>query len=323
MATIQRTDAASTIPEDYAKGIIATATEKSAALSLMRHKTMTRKQQRMTVLSAFPIVGFVTGTDTDVGLKATTNMAWADKYLNAEPIAAIVPIAEDLLDDSEYDLWAEIKPALEESIAYTIDAAIFFGTSAPSTWPTAIGPAAVAASNVVVAGTGVDIVADLNNAMGAVEADGFRPSGWWMRVQEEAALRGLRDANRQLLFSPDGPGNTGVASESTAYMGRIWGKKAMSSTLNLAGFQTGSGLYRYITGDFSQAVIGIRSDMKYKVLTEATLYNSDGSVMFALPQQDMVALRVVMRLAWQVPNPITRMNSNSATRYPFAAVTQA
>jgi hypothetical protein len=96
----------------------------------------------------------------------------------------------------------------------------------------------------------------------------------------------------------------------------------MSSTLNLPGFLTGSGLYRYITGDFNQAVIGIRSDLKYKVLTEATLYNPDGSVMFALPQQDMVALRVVMRLAWQVPNPITRMNANNATRYPFAAVTQ-
>ena len=40
--------------------------------------------------------------------------------------------------------------------------------------------------------------------------------------------------------------------------------------------------------------------------------------MFALAQQDMKALRAVIRVAFQVPNPQTRMNANNATRYPFA-----
>lgn len=319
MATITRaSDAGSLIPEDYARGIIKAATEESAAIKLMRHKTMTRKQQRMSVLSAFPIVSFVTGPNTDVGLKATTGMSWANVFLNAEPIAAIVPIAEDLLEDADYPLWDEIKPALEEGVAVAIDGAVFFGAGAPATWPTAIAPAAVAAGNTVTAGTGVDLAADLNNAMAAVEADGFTPSGWWMRVQEKGVLRGLRDANRQFLFNPEGPSNTGLSR--AAFQGRLFNEPAMVSKAGLAGFAGGAGTYRYITGDFDQAVLGIRSDISYKVLTEATLYNPDGSVMFALAQQDMVALRLVMRLGFAVPNPITRANPTGGTRYPFAVV---
>ena len=42
--------------------------------------------------------------------------------------------------------------------------------------------------------------------------------------------------------------------------------------------------------------------------------------MYNLAQQDMVALRAVFRVAWQVPNPINRVNENSSTRYPFSAL---
>lgn len=315
MPSITRgSDASTLIPEDYAHGIWQGVDEKSAARQLFRTKRMTRKQQRMSVLSAFPTASFVTGADTDVGLKPTTNMSWTNVFLNAEPIACIVPIAQDLLDDVDYPLWDEIKPNLEEAVALTLDAAVFFGTNKPSTWPTDVATAATNASNTVTAGTGVDIAADLNNVMGAVEADGFVPSGWWARVAEKAALRGLRDANRQFLFNPSGPANTGVSK--VAFQGNLFNEPMYISAGGLAGFST----YRYISVDADQFVLGIRQDITYKVLTEAVLLNSDGTIMFNLPQQDMVALRLVTRLAFAVPNPITRQNTNNSTRYPAAVL---
>ena len=42
-----------------------------------------------------------------------------------------------------------------------------------------------------------------------------------------------------------------------------------------------------------------------------------------LAQQDMVALRAVMRVGWQLPNPVNNVNTNAATRYPFAALLPA
>jgi hypothetical protein len=90
--------------------------------------------------------------------------------------------------------------------------------------------------------------------------------------------------------------------------------------MGLAGFTPTTGNARYVTGDFEQAMLGIRSDMRFKILTEATLYNPDGSVLIQLAQQDAVALRVVMRVGYQIKNPPTRMNTNDATRSPFAIV---
>lgn len=330
MANIDRPGASSLQVEDYNRGILKNATQMSAAMSLFPRRRMTRKQQRMSVISGKPIAAFVTGPDTDVGLKPTTAMSWANVYMTAEPIAAIVPIAEDVLDDTDYDLWGEIKPELEEAVAAVIDAAVFFGSGAPATWPTAIVPGAIAAGNTVNVGTGVDIAADLNTALGFVEADGFVPDGWFFNLTELATLRGLRDANRQFLFNRAGPSNTGVQNvgpESAdrkrsrmGYQGDIYNLTAYTSALGLSGFNVTSGNARYVTGDFTQGIIGLRSDITYTVLTEATLYNADGSVMFALAQQDMKALRAVIRIGFQVPNPMTRMNQNNATRYPFAIV---
>lgn len=330
MAGIFRSDGSSLIKEDYARGIIKDAIQESAALQLLDKRRMSQKTQRMSVVAAKPTAAFVTGSDTDVGLKATTNMSWADKTMTAEPIAAIVAIPEDLLEDADYDLWAEVKPELTEAVAFVIDSAVFFGSGAPTSWPTAIVPHAIAAGNTVNAGTGVDLAADLNSAMGAVESDGFYPNGWFYDLRERATLRGQRDANRQLLFSPRGPANTGISNagdgitgnrrRSSAGAGMIWDLDAYTSAMGLAGFTPTTGNIRYLTGDFNQAIIGIRSDMRMTVLSEATLYNPDGSVLYALPQQDMKALRIVMRIAYQIKNPPTRLNTNATTRSPFAVV---
>src|SRR5690606_31488635 len=58
------------------------------------------------------------------------------------------------------------------------------------------------------------------------------------------------------------------------------------------------------TGDWSQLVYAMRQDMTWKILTEAVIQDGAGNIIYNLAQQDMVALRAVMRLGWQLPNPI-------------------
>jgi hypothetical protein len=48
------------------------------------------------------------------------------------------------------------------------------------------------------------------------------------------------------------------------------------------------------------------------------IQDGTGAIVYNLAQQDMVALRAVMRLGWQVPNPITRLQTTTADRYPIA-----
>jgi hypothetical protein len=76
-----------------------------------------------------------------------------------------------------------------------------------------------------------------------------------------------------------------------------------------------------IAGDFQQMVYSIRQDLQFDVLTEATIYDpADNSVQYALAQQNMIALRCEMRLGVQLPNPINRMQTTEANRYPFAVI---
>ena len=73
-----------------------------------------------------------------------------------------------------------------------------------------------------------------------------------------------------------------------------------------------------IVGDFNQAVYAIRQDVTYKVLTEAVIQDpSDGSILYNLAQDDMVALRVTMRLGWEIPNPVNALDETDY-RFPFA-----
>ena len=73
--------------------------------------------------------------------------------------------------------------------------------------------------------------------------------------------------------------------------------------------------------DTSQFMLGIRQDMTWKLLDQAVIQDNTGAIIYNLSQQDMVAMRVVMRVGWQVSNAINYQNSNATTRYPAATLT--
>ena len=77
-----------------------------------------------------------------------------------------------------------------------------------------------------------------------------------------------------------------------------------------------------ISGDFNQLVYSIRQDITYKLFTEGVVQNTDGSIAYNLMQNDMVALRAVMRLGWEIPNPINALQPTAASRCPFAILVQ-
>lgn len=308
---IDRSNAAALIPEEVSREIVQGVAETSACLRLFRRlPNMSRKQQRVPVLSALPTAYFVNG---DTGLKQTTEQAWENKYLYAEEIACIVPIPEAVLDDADYDIWAEVRPRIVEAFGVVIDAAILFGTNAPNTWPASILNGATNAGHVVTLGTGGDIYDDImgeDGVISLVEEDGYMVNGHIAAMTMKAKLRGLRDTNGQPIF---------VRSMQDRTRYELDGEP-MEFPANGA-FDVAKALM--FSGDFRQAVYAIRQEITYKVLTEAVIQDNDGTIVYNLAQQDMVALRAVMRMAWQVPNPVTRLQPTEAQRYPFAVLKPA
>jgi HK97 family phage major capsid protein len=304
---ISRADVDAFIPEDVATEVLQAAVQSSAALSLFPHVPMSSKTRRMPVLSALPVAYFVNG---DTGLKQTTEMAWGGKYLEAEEIAVIVPVPEAVIDDADFDLWGQVQPRLAEAVGRTLDAAIFLGTNKPSTWPQAIVPAAIAAGNVYERGTNNaaagGISADVNGLFSVIEDDGFVVSGLVAKGSYKGLLRNARDANGVLLSEVSQGTIYGVPIQYA--MTALWPAPATAEA---------------IAGDFSQGILGIRQDLTYKLLTEAVITDDTGLVIYNLPQQDMVALRVVARYGFQVANAMTWENTNDATRYPWAVMQNA
>ena len=303
---IDRSDAGALIPEEVSNEIIQGVPRVSAALSLFRRVRMSRKQQRLPVLSVLPYAYFVNG---DTGLKQTTEQNWDNKFLTAEELAAIVPIPEAVLDDSEFDIWGEIKPRLEEALGAVIDAAVFFAVNKPDSWPDSIVDLADAAGNTFTRGSIVDqpLDLDINDTMKLIEDDGFDVNGFVARKSIKGALRGLRTSDGGLLFQPTLQAKTPDT---------LYGEPIVYSQ-NGAWDADQADL---IAGDTMQAILAIRQDITYKLLTEAVITNQAGEIIYNLAQQDMVALRVVMRVGYQVPNPINRMQPTEGDRSPFAVL---
>lgn len=77
------------------------------------------------------------------GLKSTHQMEWTNVYIHAEPLAIILPIGEDVLEDSQYPIWDEIRPRIVEAFGIAIDNAVIWGQGRPTSWPSGIVPTAI------------------------------------------------------------------------------------------------------------------------------------------------------------------------------------
>lgn len=305
---ISRTDAAALIPEDVSNRLLQGIVNESAVLDMFTRVTMSTNQQRMPVLAALPTAYFVNG---DSGLKQTTEVNWDNKYLDAEELAAIVPIPEAVLDDTDFDVWGNIRPLLEQAIARAFDAAVFFGSNAPASWPTDVAAAAAAAGNSVARGTNSTganggIAADISDLFETLEADGFDANGVVAHTRWKGLTRNARDADGVRLseISPDDWYGVGVMYP----MRGLW---PAAATGNAEAFVM----------ERNNFIAAVRQDFTYKLLDQAVITDNTGAIIYNLAQQDMVALRIVFRGAWQVANLINYDQTTEADRYPAGVMT--
>lgn len=293
--SIVRADVDTLIDTQVSSEIFEGVIKESKVMSMFRKlPNMTSDKTKLKVLDALPIAYFVDESKNN-GRKNLTKMAWDKVYLTAEELAVIVPIKENLLNDTSIDLWAEIKPRIVEAFSKKIDAAVLFGTDAPTSWGAGVVPTIIAKSKEITE-TG-NLYADIDKTMSAVEESGYNVTGLLGGVNLKSKFRMMTDTTGQPLA------NTEIGSLSRNFVDNgSWDKT--KSTL--------------IAGDFNQAVYAIRQDVTYKVLDQAVIQDpSTGDILYNLAQEDMVALRVTMRLGYAIPNPVNSLDETE-TRYPFA-----
>lgn len=296
---ISRSNAETLIDEQVSKEIIEGAIKSSKAMSMFRRlPNMTSNKTKMRVLDALPLV-YWQGSDT--ARKQLTKMAWDKKYITAEEMAVIVPIPEAVLDDADYDIWGEVKPRIEEAMGKKFDQAVFTGVDKPTGFRSDLITSALnAGASVKPLET---LYKSIDKAMSFVETSGYGVSGVLGGMELKSAFRNMLDNNGQPIKG------TEIDSIAKAYVDNgAWDKTKA----------------QLLVGDFSQAVYAIRQDITFKILDQAVIQDpGTGEILYNLAQDDMVALRVTMRLGWEVPNPINSLQPDENVRFPFAVILPA
>jgi HK97 family phage major capsid protein len=298
---ITRGDAYALIPQETSREVIKLATSQSAVLSLCRRAQMGSADLQMPVLSSLPSAYWVSG---DTGLKRVARAQWDGVQLKAAEVAVIIPIPENVMNDSAVDVWGELQPSIAEQFASVLDAACLAGIDRPSEFPESIIEQARAAGQVVQAGaspTEGGVIGDLGSLLGEVEDLGYEPTGWVAARRLRGLMRRARDTGGQLLGEMD--------------LSKAWSLPftwAINGTL-----PTG---VLALAGDFNAAIVGVRQDLMFKMFTEGVITDEDGTVVLNLMQQDSVAMRVTARYAFQTARPVT---VEGHTGLPFAVLEAA
>lgn len=304
---ITRTDAEALIPPEVSTEIIKGAIQNSICLSTFRRlRDLTTQQRELPVLKSLPMAGFVNG---DTGLKPVSKLSWDKKVITAEEIAVIIPIPESVLLDAKdngYDIFENIHPEISQAFGQVIDDAMLFGIDKPDKWRDSLFETATT-QGFTVTESG-DLYADIlgeNGVFGRVEESGFEVAGVLAGIRMKSTLRAVRDTSGRPIFQSSMQDSTRYAIDGAPIRfskNGVWDNTKM----------------KMLAGDFSQAVYAIRQDLTFKVLTEGVISDSSGKVILNLAQQDSVALRCVMRLGWELPNPINAEKPNEDERLPFA-----
>lgn len=305
MAMIDRDAAEALIQRQEINEILQDAQRSSGALTTFRSINMGTKTARMPVINVLPTAEWVSepshpDTTTDA-VKPTTRQTWEGRELIVEELACIVTIPEAVFDDSEFGVWEQVRPRIAEALGAKLDAAVFFGQDKPSTFPDSLLEGATAAGNVHERGTGVDLADDINDTHALVTDDGFDVTAQWSGRFLLPQLRGLRADDNQPIFvqslRDDGSADSVYGEPLTWVRNGSWDRDEA----------------HLIVGDRELAILGIRQDVTYRILEEATVNGIN------LAETDMIGLRAKFRVAFQTGQHPTLDGGSEA--YPFAALT--
>jgi len=300
------------VPEPLAASIIQMLPTQSAALSLMQKTPMSSKTQRLPVLDVLPVSYWVSG---DTGMKQTTFQAWKNVVLVVEELATIVPIPQAYLDDADMPIWSQVQPRMVESAGALIDSAVLWGTNKPSTWGESAFVGSKKTLQIVKAGTGTDYAVDVTNLGLKMAQSGYNVKGFAAMPGISWKLMGLRSTQGVPIYQPNLQQGDPNANAS------LYGYP-LSEVDNGSWNYSATGA-EILAGDFSKAMIGIRQDISFKMFTEGVVSNDSGKVILNLMQQDSVAMRMVMRLAYATVNPVSILQPAqgiTGLRWPFGAI---
>lgn len=227
----------------------------------------------------------------EAGVKTGAKLQFSKQLVDLLKYAVIVPSTDELTDDAAIDFWNLVTRELTRGYAKKADEIVFTNSTSGITNTTGIITEAVSG-----AGTTIDW-SDLLNAEGKVEDDldtsnhkwYMRRETWYRLVQKRADAVSAADGAGQYLFNPN------PNSPTTP-----WGTPVVFTRVLPKTTEVSANDALCVYGDLKNYVLYNKRGMALKVLTEATIVDSEGQD-FNLATQDGTAMRAVVRMLGKCP----------------------
>ncbi len=268
------------VPTPQATEIIKEVVHGSSVLRLAKLEPMTSDKKKIPVMTSGPGAYWVGETE-----RIKTSVAsWIFPEIEAKKLAVIIPMTKEKMNDTTINAFDELKPYVQEAFHKAIDMACLFGTNSP--FAKNLFGVASDTGNTIVAGTNgagaLDL--DISDTMALVEAAGLDVNGFAADYSFKNSLRKLRDKNGNQLYV------TGVNDEQLYSLPIEFGRNGAWDKTKATAF----------AANWNYALVGIRQEIEYEILKEATLHTvtmADGNPL-SLAEQDMIALKATMRLGF-------------------------
>lgn len=207
-------------------------------------------------------------------------------------LAAIVPMTEEILEDSAINLTTLVADLFAEATSKEEDIQFFSGTGSP--WTGILNNGDV--NKVTQASGGVDDITadDLLDMQDATPSSTLNGSKYYMHRTVLSKVRKLKGTDGQYIYQ-----NPGGSLPAT-----IWNYPVETSDAFPAVADVETGDQYVIFGNLKQAAIfGDKQQLRVKLLDQATVTDEDDESVINLAEQDMIAVRVVERVGYVLALP--------------------
>ena len=237
---------------------------------------------------------FLTGLDgywvNAMEVKPKDKPTFEMKRITAELMAVIVLFENQLLEDASEDLAGLVKDDAAKAFVEALDRT-YLGYEVTTPFASSIS-GNVPAGAIIPFGSGVDLAADISEAISAIEVAGFDgPTGMVANPAVKHLLRNLRDTTNQPIFTE----RLDACTPRERYC--VWGIPiCFTSQAPLTGSPEG---YEILLMYGPYVFIGDRSGMDISISTEATISQAQMEDV-NLFEQNMTALRFEIRRGFQI-----------------------
>jgi len=225
------------------------------------------------------------------GKKKSTQPKFNVVTQTLKKLAAIVPMTEEILEDSAVDLKSLLGQLFAEATAKEEDVQFFAGIGSPWTGVLNNGDVEFVELDVPAADMDADALLDLQDKCPTGSQDGAK---YYFHRTVLSVIRKLKGTDGQYIYQAPGAGLPGT----------IWNKPYETSDAfpALADIEDGDAFVLY--GNLKQTCIfGDKQQLRVKLLEEATITDTDDQTLINLAEQDMVALRIVERVGYTCALP--------------------